>query len=195
MRSRATFAARENDGKLPIAPVLVPSTFLAKRRRVRESEPCRLTMYPALANGFIVGTGREPRVEDSSNERGEPPLDCVSSISWSPMRARELGECSHATNQPKTRPTFRAPRRERTMRTHRDAFHRPSLVRAREDCSSACSSGTRGAFPVLRRRVAASGSRRLFDCPLPSSAAAFAVGSPLTREGGDRLRPFDGWRR
>jgi len=58
-----TFVAQETTGDSHRSGAR-SATFLAERRRVRASEPCRVTMCPALANGFIVGTGREHRVKD-----------------------------------------------------------------------------------------------------------------------------------
>jgi len=94
------------------------STFLAERRRGRESEPCQVTSPPLLRAASLVGTGREPRVEDSSpgpeGWRWRSPYSTPSRASLGHrLCAWEFGERSRATNQPKTRPTFRAPRRER----------------------------------------------------------------------------------
>lgn len=85
------------------------------------------TSLPALASGTsppllraasLVGTGREPRVEDSSpGPEGWMRRSPYSTPSRASLGHRlcawEFGERSRATNQPKTRPTFRAPRRER----------------------------------------------------------------------------------
>jgi hypothetical protein len=119
--------------------------------------PCGRLPSPARAESPESRTSVLPK-----KDREASPY---STASRAPLGHRfcswEFGERSRATNQPKTRPTFRVPRRTRTMRPHRDAFGRPSLVRAREDYSSACSSGTRETFLLLRRRVAVPGSRRL----------------------------------
>lgn len=105
-----------------------------------------------LANGFVRRHG--PRAPSGGDPRdgGEPLLDASRASRGHRLRAWELGEHSPATNRPKMRPTFRAPRRETDVRANRDAFHRPSLVRAREDCSSACSSGPGASCRVGYRR-------------------------------------------
>jgi len=157
--SQVTFVTRANDGSTPslrfsFADVPCGAPTRARARAVRPTTP------PLLRAACIVCTGREHRVEEPSPPGGggrrEPRLDTVSSISWSPIARAGVWRALPRHDQPKTRPTFRAPRRETNVRAHRDAFHRPSLVRAREDCSSACSSGTRRAVPRLTEgRVAA----------------------------------------
>jgi hypothetical protein len=135
-----------------------------------------MTTFPVFADGFHRRHGPSaPSRGPLSSEEGLPKKREASPHSTTSRASlghrfcsREHGERSRATNQPETRPTFRDPRRPRTMRPHRDAFGRPSLVRAREDYSSACSSGTRKTARRCRWVVAVPGSRRLCDCSLRS---------------------------
>lgn len=164
----------------------------------------RVTTFPVFADGFHRRHGPSAPSRGPLSSEEELPKKREASPHSTASRAslghrfcsREHGERSRATNQPETRPTFRDPRRPRTMRPHRDAFGRPSLVRAREDYSSACSSGTRKTARRCRWVVAVPGSRRLCDCSLrsllrPSAGCpASAGGSPLSREGGEPTPTF-----
>jgi hypothetical protein len=189
---RVTFTTQENDGQV--------CRRSGSRRPYcygRAGERAvRVTTFPILADGFHRRHGSRAPSGGIFPVKDESPYSTLSRASLGHrLRAKEYGERSHATNQPKIRPTFRVPRRIRTCdRIEMLSVVHHSFARVRIAPRHARVEPARPSS-FLRRRVAASGSRRLFDCPLRSSAAAFAVGSPLTREGGDRRRPFDGWRR
>jgi len=165
----------------------------------------RLTTSVALAGAFHRRHGpRAPSrgVPANLEEGGEPLLDAVSSISWSPIARVGVWRALPRGEPAEDPPDVTLPAKGTNVRTNRDAFGRPSLVRAREDCSSACSSGTRIASSPVREKSGVTG----FSAPLVPLAPSrpplaqvaiplYAGVSPLTREGGDRRRPFDGWRR
>jgi hypothetical protein len=144
---------RRTKGRCPTFRLLACHRPLSKQVPTASSRASRADDESAvLANGLSRRHGPRAPSGGVPRDGGEPLLDASRASLGHRLRAWELGEHSPATNRPETRPTFRAPRRETDVRANRDAFHRPSLVRAREDCSSACSSGPGAARRVGYRR-------------------------------------------
>jgi len=142
---RVTFTTQENDGQV--------CRRSGSRRPYcygRAGERAvRVTTFPILADGFHRRHGsRAPSGGTSSLRKGggEPLLDTFSSISWSPIACEGVWRALPRDEPAEDTTDVSRPAKDTNVRTHRDAFGRPSLVRAREDCSSACSSGTREAF-------------------------------------------------
>jgi len=116
-RTQLTFVTWKNDGWFSVAPVLVHRPSL---RSADESErasravddfprSCERLPSPARAES------PESKILPSLKKREESPYSTPSRASLGHrLRAQEFGERSQATNQPKTRPMFRAPRRVRT---------------------------------------------------------------------------------
>jgi hypothetical protein len=104
--------------------------------------------------GWLPSSARAESTEwrNSSLRKGggEPLLDTVSSISWSPIACEGVWIALPRDEPAEDTTDVSRPAKDTNVRPHRDAFGRPSLVRAHEDCSSACSSGTREAFLVFR---------------------------------------------
>jgi len=65
-RPHPTYVAWENDGEFPVAPVLVCRPLLAELPTGARERAVPVTSPPPLRAACLVGTGREPRVEDSS---------------------------------------------------------------------------------------------------------------------------------